>query len=570
MKVCRQIVLVGVVGGVLCALAPPPGASPPDPLLTVLQSEMARNLEVLKKESAPPYFVSYAVSDRRSTRIQASFGALIGSTDTRRRRLTTDLRVGGYDLDSTHQVRGGDRLSAMLMPRLSVTSLPLTDDDLAIRSVVWRVTDRSYRQAVEGLTRVKTNIATKVKEEATVADFSRETPQVSIGQPASYTIDTKEWEQRLRRLTAPFAEAPQTYIGEASLSVDADTHYFVSSEGTQLLHGTTTARIVVRSLTKASDGMELPLFITYEAPLPAGLPREDRMVAEVRALIKQAAALRSAPLIEPYSGPAVLSGRAAAVFFHEIFGHRIEGARQKSVDDAQTFSKKVGQPILPPFISVVSDPTLRKFGDVDLSGYYPYDDEGVKGQRVVVVDKGVLRTFLMSRSPVAGFPQSNGHGRADFGSTPVSRQSNLVIESTQAVPYAQLLEQLKSEVKRQGKPFGLLFDNIEGGVTMTGRTMPNAFTVMPTVVYRVYADNRPPELVRGVDIIGTPLAAFAKILATGDKPEIFNGVCGAESGPVPVSAISPPLLVSELEVQKKTQSQEMVPILPPPDKKKSS
>jgi len=558
---CLAVVLVLILGGIG---ATRPAAAPADPLLTILQSEMTRNLDVLKKESVPPYYVAYTVADVRSTSIRASLGALTSSTENRRRSLMADVRVGDYAFDSTHQVRG-DRFQGS---RASSSALPLTDDDLAVRSAIWRATDRGYKQATEALTRARTNVATKVKEEESVADLSRETPQVSIGQAATYTLDAKDWEQRLRRITAPLAEDPQVYLGEASLSVESDNRYFINNEGSQILHGAARARIVVRLLTKAADGMELSRVATYEAPSPATLPREDKLIADVRTLMKQAAALRAAPLVEPYSGPAVLSGRAAAVFFHEIFGHRIEGYRQKSVDDAQTFLKKVGQPILPSFLTVVSDPTVRTSGDTELSGYYEFDDEGVKAQRVVVVDKGVLKAFLMSRSPLAGFPQSNGHGRGAVGSTPVSRQSNLIIESSQAVPYAQLIEKLKAEVTSQGKPFGLLFDDIEGGFTFTGRTTPNAFTVMPTMVYRVYADSRPPELVRGVDLIGTPLAAFSKIVATADKSEIFNGVCGAESGPVPVSAVAPALLVSEVEVQKKTQSQEMVPILPAPDRKK--
>jgi predicted Zn-dependent protease len=441
---------------------------------------------------------------------------------------------------------------------------------LPIRAVVWRTTDSRYKPAVEALSRVKTNIATKVKEESPSADLSKEPPQTFIGQPAAYTIDVKEWEGRLRRITAPFAEDPLIFMADAGLSAEARTTYFVSTEGSQLLQGTTTWRLYIQSLTKAADGMELPLYVSYQATSQAGLPSEAQMLADVRTLMKQSAALRAAPVVEPFSGPAILSGRSAAVFFHEIFGHRVEGSRQKNVDDSQTFTKKIGQQILPAFISVTFDPTLRKAAGQDLAGYYAYDDEGVTAQRVTVVDKGVLKTFLMSRTPLAGFPQSNGHGRAQTGYAPASRQSNLIVESTMSMPHDALMARLKQEIKAQGKPFGLLFDNIEGGFTFTSRTLPNAFTVLPTLVYRIYPDNRTPELVRGVDMIGTPLSAFAKIVATSDKPEVFNGVCGAESGSVPVAAVSPALLVSEVEVQKKTQSQEMLPILPAPERKKQN
>ena len=567
MNALRQAALVCcVVLGVGPMGAPASHAAAANPLLAILQSELARNFDILKKEPVPPYYISYAVTDARLTTISAAFGAIKQSREARSRRLTADVRVGSYELDSTHQVRGGMGGGQ----RYSSATLPLTDDELPIRAVVWRTTDSRYKPAVEALSRVKTNIATKVKEESPAADFSQEPPQTFVGQPATYTIDVKEWEGRLRRVTAPFAEDPLIFMADAGLSVEAQTTYFVSTEGNQLLQGTTQWRLFIQSLTKAADGMELPLYVSYQATSQAGLPSEAQMLGDVRTLMKQSAALRAAPVVEPFSGPAILSGRSSAVFFHEIFGHRVEGSRQKNVDDAQTFTKKINQQILPDFMSVVFDPTLKRAAGQDLAGSYAYDDEGVKAQRVTVVEKGVLKTFLMSRSPLAGFPQSNGHGRAQAGNSPVSRQSNLLVESTRSVPYDTLMARLKQEIKAQGKPFGLLFDNIEGGFTFTGRAIPNAFTVLPTMVYRIYPDNRPPELVRGVDMIGTPLSAFAKIVATSDKPEVFNGVCGAESGGVPVAAVSPALLVSEVEVQKKTQSQEMLPILAAPERKKQS
>jgi TldD protein len=561
-----RALLVGCLLTILCVFGLRPHAAPAESLLAILQSEMTRNLDILKKQDVPPYFVGYSVTDARTTSIAATFGAITQSSENRSRTLTAEVRVGNYDLDSSHQMRGASSPGSAI----ARVPLPLTDDDVPIRAVIWRTTDRRYKDAVSALTRVRTNVATKVKEESASDDFSREAPQVFTGQPASYTIDAREWEPRLRRITAPFADDPQIYLADAGLMVSAENRYYVTSEGTRLLTGRQSWQLFVQALTKASDGMELPLYVSYDATTAGGLPGEQQMLADVRTMIQQAAALRTAPIVEPYTGPAVLSGRAAAVFFHEIFGHRVEGHRQKNVNESQTFAKSVGKAILPPFISVVFDPTLAKYGNQELAGYYQYDDEGVKAQRVTVVDKGVLKGFLMSRSPIPGFPNSNGHGRAQTGYAPVARQSNLIVESTQSMPYDKLIDRLKTEVKAQGKPFGLLFDNIEGGFTFTGRMIPNAFTVLPTLVYRVYADARPPELVRGVDLIGTPLAAFGKIVATGDKMEIFNGVCGAESGGVPVSAISPPLLVSEVEVQKKAHSQDMPPILPPPDKKKPS
>jgi predicted Zn-dependent protease len=267
---------------------------------------------------------------------------------------------------------------------------------------------------------------------------------------------------------------------------------------------------------------------------------------------------------EPFVGPAIFSGRAAGVFFHEIFGHRVEGHRQKDETEGQTFTRSVGTKILPEFLSVTFDPTRRKAGTTDLNGWYLYDDEGVSARPVRVVENGVLKTFLMSRSPVRGFDRSNGHGRRQPGAEVVSRQSNLLVESTRSVPETSLRRMLLEEVKRQGKPYGLLFRDVTGGFTNTGRGGVQAFKVIPVIVYRVYPDGRPDELVRGADMVGTPLASFGKILATSDTTEVFNGYCGAESGSVPVAAVSPALLVSEIEIEKQAKSQDRPPLLPPP------
>ncbi len=560
MKYLRLVVLVAVV-----CLVPGLGSRPilgAGSTLDILQSELQRNFQVLKKEQTPAYYMAYTLHDERSAQIVASFGALQSSTQSRSRFASVEVRVGDYAIDNTHPLRGDTRAAA---PRVNQVILPFTDDEQPIRLALWQTTDRTFKQATEAFARVKTNIAAKVKEDDPAPDFSREPPQTYAASPASYVLDTKAWEARLRRVSAPFADDPLILRSDVTLSAESDTRYLTSSEGSRVESGSTSYRLFIQAATKADDGMELPLYQSYFATTSEGLPDERLLIAEVRSMMDMLAQLRKAPLVDPYSGPAILSGRAAGVFFHEIFGHRVEASRQRNADDGQTFSGKVGQPILPSFLSVVFDPTLAKLANTELMGHYVYDDEGVKGQRVTVVDKGVLKTFLLDRAPIRGFPESNGHGRAEAGYVPISRQSNLVVESSRSMSIENLTDMLRTEAKKQGKPFGLLFDNIEGGFTNTGRGQPNAFNVLPNVVYRIYTDEkRAPELVRGVDLIGTPLSAFAKIVATGNKLDVFNGVCGAESGWVPVSASSPPLLVSEVEVQKKVQSMEAAPILTAP------
>jgi predicted Zn-dependent protease len=147
---------------------------------------------------------------------------------------------------------------------------------------------------------------------------------------------------------------------------------------------------------------------------------------------------------------------------------------------------------------------------------------------------------------------------------PAGRQGNLSVTSSKSVPESELRAMLLAEAKKQGKPYGLYFEDISSGFAVTTRRSPQAFQVIPLVVYRVYVDGRPDELVRGVSIVGTPQAALNSILATGDKQDIFNGICGAESGNIPVSAVAPAMLVSQIETQRQSQGISRPPILPPP------
>jgi TldD protein len=536
-----------------------------DPVIIAMQQELTRSFQNLKKTSTPPYFLSYQLTDNHGINISASFGALTGDNDSTTRMLDLDLRVGDYSLDNTHPLRDVDPYGDLgdQMDRLKI---PLEDDPDALRVTLWRETERKYRSAVQSLQKVKANVQVKVEAEDRSGDFTHEPSEVYSEPTAPFSFDSKVWEDKLRRFTAPFAQHKEIIENDAQLIAEVETRRYVNSDGSQIRISSPFYRIIVSATAKADDGMELPLHQTYMSFRPDGLPTDAVIQADVNHMIETLLALVKAPLAEPYTGPAILSGRASAVFFHEIFGHRVEGQRQKNEDEAQTFKKKVNQAVLPDFLSVYSDPTLKALGTTELVGYYPYDDEGVRARRVTVVDKGILKNFLMSRAPIEGFDHSNGHGRRQQGYKVVARQSNLVVESSKQVSRAELKRLLIEQIKAANKPYGLFFDDIEGGFTFTQRTLPNAFNVRPTVVYRVYPDGKE-ELVRGVDLIGTPLIAFSKITAADDQVAVFNGVCGAESGWVPVSASSPGILVSQIEVQRKEKSQERAPILPPPPQK---
>ncbi|MGA2337579.1 MAG: TldD/PmbA family protein [Terriglobales bacterium] len=536
--------------------------TPSDPLLNAMQQELDRSLQNLKKTPVPPYFLSYQLTDNRAIHVAASFGALTSSSEQTTRLLDLDLRVGDYSLDNTHLIRDAGPTTDF-SDQFDRQKIPLENDPDALRVALWRETERKYRSAVQRLQQVKANVQVKVEAEDRSGDFSHEAAETYFEPPAPFSFDSAIWEKKMRQATAPFAQHKEIIENSAEVIAEVETRRYVNSDGSRIQISSPFYRIIISATAKADDGMVLPLHQTYMSFHPDGLPDDATMLKDVNHMVETLLGLVKAPLAEPYTGPAILSGRSSAVFFHEIFGHRVEGQRQKNEDEAQTFKKKVNQPVLPDFLSVYSDPTLKTFAGADLVGYYPYDDEGVKARRVTVVDKGTLRTFLMSRAPIEGFDHSNGHGRRQQGYKVVARQSNLVVESAKQVSRSELKKELIEQVKAANKPYGLFFDDIEGGFTFTQRVLPNAFNVRPTVVYRIYPDGKE-ELVRGVDLIGTPLIAFSKILAADDQIAVFNGVCGAESGWVPVSASSPGLLVSQIEVQRKEKSQERVPILPPP------
>ena len=269
-------------------------------------------------------------------------------------------------------------------------------------------------------------------------DFSREQPHVFYGPEVSIHMDRKPWEQKVRLYTAAFRESPQILNSIVTFSAVANNQYQVNTEGTRLQFGQVHYRLELFIQGKAPDGMDINRYYNFDWNNPADAPSDKTVLAQGLVLRKELEALVAAPLVEPYAGPALLTGRASAVFFHEVFGHRDEGFRQKDINEGQTFARKVGEQILPKFLSIYDDPTEKKLGKDMLLGFYPFDDEGVPSERVTLVDQGVLQNFEMSRQPLLGFPHSNGHGRRQIGAQPVSRQGNLIIQSSQTVSNDEL------------------------------------------------------------------------------------------------------------------------------------
>jgi TldD protein len=537
--------------------APPPSTDKSDVLLATMQQELTRAQTSLAKLDPAPYFLSYSVYDQSVALAVGNEGSLVSSTHVRRRAADVRMRIGTSALDNSH---GQSRASAS-----SSGSLPLDDDRDAIAHSLWRLTYEEYRKASKSYLNVKTNTQVHAEEEDTSPDFSQEKPSShSDYKEIAPAPDQPLLEKLVRDYSAPFRKYPYIYSSAVVITAQTSRFHFLSTEDNHVVAPSALVRLAIEAETRATDGMELMRVETFQAETIDHLPPQSEILARVEKMAADLKALREAPLAEPFDGPALLSGRAAGVFFHEVLGHRLEGHRQRGEQEGQTFTKKIGQPVLPDFLTVVDDPTQRRLNGTDLGGWYEYDDEGMPATPVEVIKSGVLKSFLMSRMPIKGFANSNGHGRSQPGLMPTGRQGNLIVSSSKTVKDSELRQHLIDEAKKQGKPYGLYFEDIQGGFTLTQRSTPQAFQVLPVLVWRVYTDGRPDELVRGIDIVGTPLAALNRILLTGDKTDVFNGMCGAESGQVPVAAAAPAMLFSEIEVQKRAHTLNRPPILPSP------
>jgi predicted Zn-dependent protease len=535
-------------------------------VMTALQKELDRSFTKLKSAGdAPLYFLAYRLYDTESLDLISQYGALnVESYPKRLRTLELDLRVGDPKLDNTHKIRGGNKpdLSA-LFPTAS-SAIPLEDNEMAIRAAVWAKTDSAFKTAQKHYAAVKANEDLQAPEEDKSGDFSSEKPSTYIGEPTLLKADRDLWISRLKQLSAIYRQYPHIYHSRVDFSATHTHRYLVTSEGTKIDDEGVQYRLSTSAEALADDGMRVWLYDGVEARTSEELPDEQAFAKTVNDLAQSLTKLAAAPPAEPFTGPAILNGKAAAVYFHETLGHRIEGHRQKDMEEGRTFAKKLGQQIMPDFISVIDDPTCEKLKSKTLNGFYTIDDEGVPAQKVTLVDHGVLKTFLCGRSPIKGCAHSNGHGRCAPGYQPTARQGNLMVQASKSVPYSELRQQLIAEAKRQGKPYGLIFDQIAGGFTITQTMMPQSFKLLPLMVTRVYVDGKPDEVVRGVDLVGTPLTSLENIIQAGDDPDTFNGTCGAESGWVPVSATSPSLLIKTIEVERKANEQIKPPILQAP------
>lgn len=535
-----------------------------NPLLNTLSQELSRNFKTLKRQKPPVYYMSYQLFETNQYYVSANLSGLAQERQSEKNEVDITVRVGSPKLDNTRELKG-ERNNRGVISYLA----PLENTNpLALKNVLWRGTQDAAERAQKEFNSVHNNAATLAENTDKSDDFVIPSQSLFCQQQPKLVLDLEPIKARLIKMSALVANYDFISYSSAEFSAQQQHKYFVDSVGSRIKTGTTLIRYMFAVTGRNKDGMELRRSVIYDGFSMEDMPAEAVMLADAEKAIAELKALKEADVVDPYTGPAILLNKAAGVFFHEVLGHRVEGNRQKSESFGQTFTKKLGQPIVADFLSIVDDPTISHYNGVPLRGYYEYDDEGVKSQRVAVVERGLLKNFLMSSSPINGFPKSNGHGRKEQGKLAFSRMGNLFVIPTETVSYPELEQKLLEEIKRQNKPYGFIVEDISGGFTMTETFAPQSYKVNPLLVWRVYPDGRK-EIVRGVDLVGTPLTSFSKIIAAADDFEVFNGSCGAESGWVPVSSVSPSILLSELEIEKVRKSDYKPPVLPPPyaDKK---
>lgn len=544
------------------AMTQPAWAEEVPALEETLVAELDRSLTVLNGQPEKPHYIALAVTDLDTWALTATDGTLGSRDEDHTRVLDVDLRVGDPELDSNRALRGFSSMEGSSRDRVLLP--PNVDDPGPIRHALWRELDQQYRGAAERIVMIRAERTVKVEEEVQAPDFEPREPVVDRREVPELAVDLNAWSPVLVALSDRLDASSVVFGSRVQLNAVHEVKTFVDTEGTRLRHGRNQARLALSLKTVAEDGDQVSVYRAIDVHDPATLPDPATLDRWADEAVQHLQALRVAPRGTPYSGPVLLEGRATAVFFHEVFGHRVEGHRQKSESEGRTFAAKVGESILPEFMDVYDDPNLASWEGVDLNGHYAYDDEGVRAQKAPLAEGGLFRGFLMGRSPLPDQKTSNGHGRRQAGRAPVSRMGNTIVHAKKTVSPQQLRQMFRRELTAQGLEYGYLVSDIDGGFTMTGRVTPNAFNVRANTTYRVYADGRPDVLVRGIDLVGTPLVAFRNITAASDEVQVFNGSCGAESGWVPVSAVAPGILVRRLEFQLKEKGQERPPLLPKP------
>lgn len=519
-----------------------------DKLVNILRNEAQFYLDKLKDRDEPAYFISFRVVDEKQTFLSSEFG-LSSSRTLHKRSLTPHVRVGNRQTDNYSKDYVFYNFSHSF-------DLPLdSDNEYAIKEAIWTGMKKQYKEGKEAYQKYMTSRKTNKSDLDTIPSFAQAPTEIYYEKPYSEketAIDEIYFKKYLNDVSRIFKEYEELTTGNAALDYRIVRTTIVNTEGTVVAQNRKSFVVTMQATAKADDGTDCTLNESFFAYSADKLPNKAEMEEKARDLANRVMALSKAPVADAYAGPAILSGKAAAVLFHEVLGHRLEATRSEFINN--NLAGFQDKQMTSSSIQLYMDPTLKTYKGRDLDGFYLYDDEGVKAQRVQCIENGCLKQYLTSRTPAGEFNTSNGHARAEAGKNPSPRQSNLIVETTEPYSEAELKEMLIAELRRQGKEYGYFFRNVNGGFTNRGSFRnTNLFNVNPTEVYKVFADGRKDQLVRGVTLIGTPLTVFTNIKAAGGESQVFSGYCGSVSGKVPVSGTSPYIYVSLIETQGKKE-----------------
>ncbi len=538
----RAINIFGMVAVLLCSLASRTLAqsSSADPVLAAMKAELERSKEHLKLEGvAAPYYIDYHVFDVDEYRAEAAFGAVRTNVHTHLRFLRVIVRIGDYKQDSFFGQGQG-----------IIDFAPVDDDIYALRHQLWLATDRAYKAAAEALAAKQSQLK-QLKVESPVDDFAHAEPVKSVGPVAKLDLDLQPWLKMLAEASAVYKADPQVESMDAGLQFQAVNRYFANSEGSVVRSGQTLYNMDVAGSTQASDGMRLNRSWAYAVTRLQELPSADEFVARANELLSTLRQLREAPVVEEeYRGPVLFSADASSSIFADFIGENVLGLKPNLGQPAHTkgaFATSYSTRVLPEFLSVLDDPTVETVDGKSLMGHYEIDDEGVKAQRVQVIEKGKLENYVIGREPIRDFVQSNGHGRARIGFTPGPSLGNLIVRSSDPVPRRELKKKLIELCQQRELSYGYYVD------TLGPRHSPR-------LLYRVYVKDGHEELVRGA-IFGDldTRSLRSDVVAAGDDVNVENRVLN-----IPHSIVNPSILFDELEVKRANANKEKLPEYGPP------
>ncbi|HXN94298.1 MAG TPA: metallopeptidase TldD-related protein [Candidatus Acidoferrales bacterium] len=516
-----------------------------DGLLEALLTELDRSKAQLKMDQVQaPYYIEYRVNEVEDIGAEAAYGALRENQHIHVRVLRVVVRIGDYTQDS-YFGRGQGESSI----------LPLDNDPIALRHQIWLATDDAYKAAGQALAEKQAAMKQFSADPNPVDDFAKSPKMIAVEPTASLKIDEAGWKKTLEDVTSLYKQYPDVQSVTASARFSAVNEYLVNSEGTVTRCGKTTYSVQLNGSAQAADGMRLSRSPAFMVARPEELPTRDALMGEAKKMLETVVALRQAPIVEEeYRGPVLFAADAADDIVSSLIGQNLLGQKPQLGKPNRTtgaFATSYKTRVLPNFLSVVDDPTLKDFQGKSLVGSYAVDSEGVKAQAVNTIENGMLANYLVGRQPIRDFPTSNGHGRAGPGSFPGPSLGVLVVKSSDAQAPDELKKKVIQMVKEQGKEYGYRVETLGPG---------NA----PRLLYRVYAKDGHEELVRGAVFNELDIRAIRNdLIAVGDDPLVSN-----RAGAAPTTIISPSLLFGELEVKRADTSKDKLPDYPPPPLKK--